>query len=95
MSYALDFAPDAYSQWRELEAELQELALDEADRVADNPPPPPVQEMVRDVVRRGTVLDDYIFVRLVLDRQRRLVVVTGVTPSRGRRAERGREQATA
>ena len=53
MSYALDFAPDAYSQWRELEPQLQELALDEADRAADNPPPPPVQEMVRDVVRRG------------------------------------------
>ena len=70
MSYALDFAPDAYSQWRELEPDLQELALDEADRVADNPPPPPVGEVVRDVVRRGKGADDYVFVRLVLDRQR-------------------------
>ena len=78
MSYALDFAPDAYSQWRELEPHLQELALDEADRTADNPPPPPVQEIVRDVVRRGAVLDDYIFVRLVIDRKRQAVIVTGV-----------------
>jgi hypothetical protein len=57
---------------------VQELALDEADRTADNPLPPPVQEVVRDVVRRGTVLDDCIFVRLVLDRQRQVVIVTGV-----------------
>jgi hypothetical protein len=78
MSYALDFAPDAYSQWRELEPQLQELALDEADRTADSPPPPPVQEIVRDAVRRGTVLDDYIFVRLVLDHKRQVVTVTGV-----------------
>lgn len=34
MSFALEFAPDASSQWRELELTLQELTLDELDRTA-------------------------------------------------------------
>lgn len=38
MSFALDFAPDAKSQWRDLEIEVQEVVLDEMERLAANPP---------------------------------------------------------
>lgn len=78
MSYALAFAPDARSQWRELEPALQELALDEMDAIAGNPPPPPLVEVVRDAVRRTPAGADYVFIRAVLDHTRRQVIVTGV-----------------
>ncbi len=78
MSYALDFAPDEHSKWRELDAELQERVLDVADQVADNPPPPPVEELIRDFVQEGPAVDHLVFVRVVLDHRRRRVVVTGV-----------------
>ena len=36
MNFALEFAPDAKSQWRELEVELQEVSLDALDSFAAN-----------------------------------------------------------
>lgn len=78
MSYGLDFAPDAESQWRDLPPEVQESVLDELDRLADNPPPPPTAEVVRDFVYAAGGTDHYVFLRCVIDRRRRNIVLTGV-----------------
>jgi hypothetical protein len=78
MSYALAFAPDAYSQWRALDPNLQERVLDTADEVADNPQQSTAEEMLRDFLAPGAGVDHYVFVRLVIDHPRHLVVVTGV-----------------
>jgi len=39
MSFTPDFVPDAKSQWQELDFELQELVLDEMERLAFSTPP--------------------------------------------------------
>lgn len=48
MSYVPEFAPDAQSQWRELEVELQEVVLDELEILLANPPPPPKDSFYHD-----------------------------------------------
>lgn len=77
MSYALAFAPDARTQWQELDPWLQELVLDEADLVASAPP---VQSTVvyRDVVRTETGQRHYLFLRFTIDDIRKCVTMIGV-----------------
>ena len=77
MSYALAFAPDAQSQWLELDVRLQELALDEADDMASHPP------ATSSVFTRDLALDEagvrhYVFLRLAVERSRSTVTVIGV-----------------
>ena len=38
MSYVPVFAPDAYTDWRELTTEFQEIVLDEIEGLAAKPP---------------------------------------------------------
>ena len=52
MSYVPGFAPDGKADSRELDAELQELVLDEMDRLAQDPPPPPATLILTDFVQR-------------------------------------------
>jgi mRNA-degrading endonuclease RelE of RelBE toxin-antitoxin system len=61
------FAPDAKSQWQELDPELQELVLDELEEIAAFPP-----MNDNEVIRRDTVYQDpsarhYLFMRFVVD----------------------------
>lgn len=49
MSFVPAFAPDAQSQWRDLDIQLQELVLDEMETLASNPPAPPTSMAYRDV----------------------------------------------
>ena len=74
MSYAIVIAPDAHSQWRALDAMLQELTLDELEKIAADPPPPPDDDVVRDFAHDTWV----VFLRFCIDRRRRKVVLTGV-----------------
>lgn len=76
MSYTPGFAPDAESQWHALDPLLQELALDELDRFALNPPPP--GEYVGDAARELAGLREYVFVHVIVDDGRRTVTAIGV-----------------
>jgi len=77
MSYALAFAPDAKSQWLELDLRLQELALDEVEDMASHP------SETSNVLTRDIAIDEagvrhYLFLRLVIDRSRSTVTVIGL-----------------
>ena len=76
-SYGLDFAPDAYCLWRELDAELQERVLDELDGLVANPQT--AEEVVRDFLHSAPGVDHCVFVRAVVDHRRSTVVLIGVT----------------
>lgn len=76
MSFIPGFAPDAISQWIALDFELQELVLDEIDRLAATPPDGP--EHFADLVHMGVELRHYLFIHLIVDVSRRRIVVVGV-----------------
>ncbi len=78
MSFTPRFAPDAESQWHELDFELQELVLDEMERLAANPP-----RTIRGFARHDFMLDrpgerHYVFLRLAIDRVRQIMRVIGL-----------------
>jgi hypothetical protein len=75
MSYTPGFAPDGRSQWRALPPELQEITLDELDRVAMNPPES--AEFFSHVVREQGSLRTHLFVHVVIDHARQKVVLVG------------------
>src|SRR5438045_8962961 len=77
MSFVPGFAPDALSQWRELDFELQELVLDELERLAADPPAAGSADVV-DVVREVAGLRHYVFVRFAVDRARQRLIIVGV-----------------
>ncbi|HXE52918.1 MAG TPA: hypothetical protein VN541_07890 [Tepidisphaeraceae bacterium] len=76
MSYTLGFAPDAQSQWQSLPVPLQEAALDEADRLAIDPPRQ--GEHVAEVVIDEGAVRHYTFVHVLIDHARRKLTVVGV-----------------
>ena len=78
MSFAPAFAPDAESEWRALDFELQELVLDEVDRLAGNPPPTPRGTILHDLVHDEAGVRHYVFLRLVVDRSGGTITVIGV-----------------
>ena len=77
MSFVPGFAPDALAQWRALEFELQELVLDEVERLALNPPAD-ASEQIIDLVHQTPTVRHYLFVHLLIDRSHRRVIVVGV-----------------
>ena len=76
MSFAPGFAPDGLAQWRALDFELQELVLDEVERLAIDPPGG--VEHVADVVVDVIGMRHYLFVHVLVDRPRQQVIVVGV-----------------
>jgi hypothetical protein len=79
MSFVPEFAPDAKSQWRELEVELQELVLDEMERLATNSPAAASNTIIyRDVTYLDRTQKHYVFLRAVVERDRAAVVVIGI-----------------
>ena len=78
MSFVPEFAPDALSQWRELEPGLQELVLDGVEHVLAHPPAPPVVAIYHDVYRADEHAEDYVFIRIIIDRLRGKMIVAGV-----------------
>ena len=79
MSYAPGFAPDGHADWRELELELQERVLDEVDRIAANPPPPPATIFLDDFVCETPDARHYVWIRYVVNRAAGTVTVIGIT----------------
>ena len=77
MSFALEFAPNASSQWRELELTLQELTLDELDRTAAAGPHSR-RVFVRDFTHPLGGLLHYVFLRVVWNPAGDTLVVLGV-----------------
>jgi len=75
MSFELEIAPDARSQWRELEVELQELVLDELDRrAAEVLPPGPV---LVDFTHQRAGVKHYVFLSMLVGRG--VLTVLGVS----------------
>ena len=78
MSYALEIAPDASSQWQELPVDLQEFVLDELDRVAESLTDAPAAPFVHDAVYRSPQTMEYVFMRLIANPRTRLLTVLGI-----------------
>ena len=76
MSYVPGFAPDARSQWRALPSELQEIVLDELDRLAEDPPTD--EEAIASATIESAGRREHVFVRALIDHQRHRVVALGV-----------------
>src|SRR5258708_3888474 len=76
MSFVPGFAPDALSKWRALDFALQELVLDELEQLANNPPA--TSEQIIDLVRDMADVRHYIFLHVLVDRERERIVAVGV-----------------
>jgi len=76
MSLTPAFAADAKSQWQELDPERQEIVLDVLDRLTLNPPPN--GEHVADDVREERGIFHYVFVHVLVERERNSLTVMGV-----------------
>lgn len=76
MNFVPGFAPDAFGQWRALDFEAQERVLDELEYlVADVPQG---HEHLVDVVWDSAGIRHYLFLRLMIDRERYRIVAIGV-----------------
>jgi hypothetical protein len=78
MSFVPGFAPDAQSQWRELDTELQELVLDEMERLVANPPRSSAPVVYSDLFHATKQARHYIFLRSTVDHLRRKVTIIGI-----------------
>jgi hypothetical protein len=74
MSLTPAFAPDARSQWQELEPVLQELVLDEMDALASDPPITQASIIRRDIAHHQDKASHYLFLRFTID-ERRLTLI--------------------
>lgn len=79
MSYTPGFAPDARSQWQELPPELQEIALDELDRIALDPPKG--DEVIASATNEAGGVRRHVFLHALIDHKHQRVVVIGVGTS--------------
>jgi DNA-binding response OmpR family regulator len=78
MSFGPEFAPDAKSQWLELDPVLQELVLDEIERLIQRPSALPRREFYHDLVHEDQNGKHNIFLRIHVDRTRKKLTVAGV-----------------
>ena len=76
MSLTPAFAPDAFSQWRALDIEFQEVVLDEVERLCLSPPE--TVEHVSDVVIDRGAARHFLFVHVITDAPRRVLTTVGV-----------------
>jgi hypothetical protein len=77
MDFAPEFAPDAQSQWRELDdTTLQDLVWDAVEDLARNPPP--VAEYVADFIHPSGDGWHYIFISINIDHAKCKLTVAGV-----------------
>jgi hypothetical protein len=60
-NFVPEFAPDAQSQWRELDPVVQELVLDELERLVVNAPSRPRREFYHDFLHEDPNAYHYIF----------------------------------
>lgn len=72
------FAPDAKSQWRELDVELQEMVLDEMEKLAAQPQFSLRPTLTADFVITRQSERHFVFLQYIVERRARRLVVTGV-----------------
>jgi hypothetical protein len=72
------FAPDAQSQWLELDIDLQERLLDEMESLAAAPPADSNVSHMRDFVVQRQSERCYVFFQFVVDPRTATLTVTGV-----------------
>lgn len=77
MSYALAFTADARYDFALIPIPLQELVLDELDRIAAGSSFPN-GTFVREVVRDVQKIRDYVFIHLALDRPENSLLILGM-----------------
>jgi hypothetical protein len=70
MTYALAFAPEARVAWRALPVELQEVVLDELDRLAADPLSLPRGATVRDIIHQSAGTRHYVFLQVSVSHAR-------------------------
>jgi hypothetical protein len=78
MSLTPGFAPDAKSQWLELDVELQERILDELENLAAAPLNAPRGIILHDFVHVTRDAHNYIFLRLIVDSNQQSLTLIGV-----------------
>lgn len=78
MSFVPAFAPDALSEWQELEFDLQERVWDALEDVLNHPPARETEKVI-DVVYEVGGARHFLFIRILLDSTRNNLTVTGVT----------------
>jgi len=78
MSYALAFTADARYDLGELDFNLQELVLDELDRVAASQTLTTGNTFVRDIVHELPGIRHYLFLHLAVDLPRSTLVILGI-----------------
>lgn len=76
MSFTPEFTADAQSQWQALDFDLQELVLDELERVLAKPPRAP--SFIADFVSERAGMRRYVFLELEVDHRRRTVRLISV-----------------
>ena len=76
MSYVPGFAPDCRIDWRAMNLELQELVLDEMERLAANPPS--TDSILIDFVHESAGVRHYVWLRVVIDHARSRIHVVGL-----------------
>lgn len=86
MSLTPAFAPDAKSQWQELDILLQERVLDELDKLAAVPPDAPRGVALHDFVHVIGEVRNYIFMRIVIDLASQRITIIGIFHHESRHA---------
>ena len=82
MSFVPAFAPDARSQWQELEPVLQERVLDELESLLKDVAVHPRREFYHDFLYEDGYAFHYVFLRIHIDRKRQIVTIVGVARHR-------------
>lgn len=78
MSFVPEFAADTKSQWRDLDPMLQELVLDELERIVAQPPGPQAVVLRRDFSDEVGDVRHHVFLRCVIDHSSQRVTVVGL-----------------
>jgi hypothetical protein len=78
MSYVLDFGLDAQTEWRALDVAVQEVVLDEFDRLTADPSIVPAGRHVHDFVYEAGGTRHYLFFEVRVNESRRTVSILSV-----------------
>jgi hypothetical protein len=76
MDFVAEFAPDARSQWEELDFLIQELVRDKVEELLHNPPA--VTETYPDIAHEGEDGWHYVFLSVNIDHAGGRMTIAGV-----------------
>ena len=78
MTFTPEFAPDAKSQWLELDVDLQEKVLDEIEQMILDASSATLPEIYRDAVFSRETLRHYLFVHAIVNQEQQRVTILGI-----------------